>query len=131
MKLQIDHINMTVENLDLSYAWYKDIFGFEKVESGLYMGSPWLILRKDETMLCLYEDQDKKLETSEEHLRIFHFGFRISNREEWECTLKTKKLKFLYGGLNRYSHSTSWYVEDPSGHEIEVSYWDGNQIQFS
>lgn len=130
MKIQIDHLNMTVENLGKSIDWYGSIFGFEPVEKGTYMGSPWTIIRKDETMLCLYEDSGKKLEQTEDHLRIFHFGLKISDREAWEKTVQEKKLKLLYGGLNRYPHSISWYVEDPSGHEIEVAYWDNNEVKF-
>lgn len=85
-------------------------------------------------MLCIYEDPNLKgpehLESSGIHY-IAHFGLRISNEDEWKKKIKDLSLKVFYSGAVRYPRSTSWYVQDPTGYEIEVALWDNNQISFS
>ncbi len=124
--LNLDHINLTVNNLSESLNWYKKLFGFEKVEEGQSEGEPWAILRKNDTLLALYQEPlRKKVPASDSVLdkyhRIYHFGFQIDSKEAWEECIKAHQIKVAYGGAIRYPHSYSWYVEDPNGHEIEVS----------
>lgn len=122
---KIDHINLTVANLTESVDWYSKVFGFEKLESGHAMGSDYAIIGYDDFMLCMYEEKDRKeaqqMRDSDAH-QIYHFGFRVKNLEDWQTTLTKHKIKVNYGGPVEYPRSTSWYVYDPSGHEIEVSY---------
>ncbi len=133
--IRLDHINLTVKNLDESLTWYQKIFGFEKVEEGTSEGEPWAIIRKGDTMLALYQEQKrKKVPESDPVLdqfhRIYHFGLQVDSKEAWEESVATNKVNVTYGGAIRYPHSYSWYVEDPNGHEIEVSYWDQNKVVF-
>ena len=62
--------------------------------------------------------------------RIFHFGIRVHDRADWEARVSREKIHVEYGGAYRYPHSTSWYVKDPTGHQIEVAYWDGDEVTF-
>lgn len=134
--LSIDHLNMTVHDLAESEAWYKKVFGFERVEHGKRNGEPWAILRSGELMLCLYEQARTPPlnETSDDWhkgpLKIWHFGLRVRDKVAWEKTVETYKIPVEYGGPVRYPHSLSWYVSDPSGHEIEVAYWDNDEVKF-
>ncbi len=125
MKLNLDHLNMTVASLKQSEIWYKKVFGFERVEGGVRNGRAWSIVKKDESMLCLYEDaalSPAYAHPTKDH-NLNHFGIRIRDRAEWEAVVAREKLEVAYGGPVAYPHSQSWYVTDPSGHEIEVSYW--------
>lgn len=131
----MDHVNLTVASFKESVEWYKNIFGFELVEEGLDQGKPWGIVRNGNHMLCIYEEPEGiPLDfNNPAHARfhqIYHFGLRIRDRAEWEKTLAQFKPKVLYGGAMRYPHSTSWYVKDPTGYEIEVSYWDNDELKF-
>ena len=96
MKLNLDHLNMTVDDLDASKDWYAKVFGFETVEGGVRNNGNkdrrWAILKKDETMLCIYEDPDLSTSDpyeSKSHV-VGHFGFRLRDIEvaQWERTLK-------------------------------------------
>jgi catechol 2,3-dioxygenase-like lactoylglutathione lyase family enzyme len=133
-KVALDHLNLTVRDFKESVDWYGRIFGFEMVENGFLEGAPWGILRSQDSMLCIYEDKDRvmllKNGEDDRFHRVFHFGLRIQNREEWENILERDKLPVFYGGPVRYPHSTSWYIEDPSGYTIEVALWDMNQVKF-
>jgi lactoylglutathione lyase len=136
MKAALDHLNLTVRNLDETVGWYKEVFGFEIVESGLTEDKrPWGILRNGNSMLCVYENQKLKHIPENDDFpgdfhRIFHFGLRITDREKWERVLVLKKIRPEYGGAVSYPHSTSWYVKDPSGHTIEVVLWNDDEVKF-
>ena len=134
--LKLDHLNLTVNNFKESVRWSAEVFGFEVVESGYQKGKPWGVIKSDNALLCIYESSDRiQLDPinreHEKFHRIYHFGLRISDRETWEEKLEEKKLETYFNSPVRYPHSTSWYVKDPSGHSIEVSYWDENQETFS
>jgi catechol 2,3-dioxygenase-like lactoylglutathione lyase family enzyme len=136
MKVQLDHLNLTVRNFKETAAWYGEIFGFEIVEEGFTEDSrPWGILRNSDSMLCVYEnsalsDVSENGALSEEFYRIFHFGLKITDRGNWERLVTSKKLRIDYGGAVNYPHSTSWYIKDPSGHTIEVVLWNENIVKF-
>jgi catechol 2,3-dioxygenase-like lactoylglutathione lyase family enzyme len=122
---KFDHINLTVKNLTESIDWYAKIFGFEKMESGTAMGSPYAIVGFNDFMLCMYEEQDRqsaqKMGDAPFH-QIYHFGIRVKDEDAWRAAIAKHQLKIQYGGEIAYPRSISWYILDPSGHEIEVSY---------
>ncbi len=130
LKASLDHINMSVKDLNQSVEWYNKIFDFKKVEEGVSSDGPWAILKSENSMLCLYQEASSKLNQNEANLRIYHFGLKISDKDLWNKKIIDYKVKILYGGEVRYPHSVSWYLIDPSGYEIEVSYWDQDEICF-
>ena len=136
MKLRhIDHINLTVDDFDATVAWYHRVFGFRLVEEGVQDGHRWGVIRHDDVMLCLYEHPECRLEDRvsmrEMGLHgINHYGLRIVDQEEWEQTVEREKIEVLYGGPVHWPHSISWYVQDPTGWEIEVALWRDDTITF-
>lgn len=133
---QLDHINMTVDNLEESKSWYQRVFGFEVVESGSQGGHPWCIIRSGDAMLAMYESPgrsfDDRFELAKAKLHgVSHFAFRIQDLESWTRTIASEKLEIHYGGAVEWPNSTSWYVSDPTGYEIEVALWKNDEIGFS
>ena len=49
---------------------------------------------------------------------------------DWEEVIEREGLEVLYGGPVHWPHSTSWYVQDPTGWEIEVALWNDDVITF-
>lgn len=136
MKLKnIDHINLTVADFEASLAWYRRVFGFELVEEGMQDDTRWGVIRQGDVMLCLYEFPECRHE-DRFTLRgmglhgINHFGLRITGRSDWEETIGRENIEVLYDGPIRWPHSTSWYITDPTGWEIEVALWDEDTIVF-
>lgn len=134
MKIKLDHINLTVNDLNESVKWYKQVFNFNKVEQGINVrGQPWVIVAANDSMIAMYEDK-KKLSPEgapeREIHQIDHFGIRVDDLADWENKVKSFDLKIGYGGIVRYPNSQSWYVRDPSGHEIEVSYTEAAELAF-
>ena len=129
----LDHLNFTVTNLTETVDWYGRVFGFEVVERGVYQGHPWAIVRSGDAMLCLYEHPDRHQPSLKELKGLHHFshfGMRIRDREAWVATIERENLEVKFGGEVDWPNSSSWYVEDPSGYEIEVVFWDEDRISF-
>jgi lactoylglutathione lyase len=131
---RLDHVNLTVTNLDESIGWYEELFGFEKVEEGLsQQGKRWAIIACNDSMIVMSEYAEREsAEMNEDQFthRIYHFGLRIEDEVAWRHKVKSRNLKLYYGGEIEYPHSRSWYVHDPSGHEIEVSWSHGKPLKF-
>ncbi len=131
----IDHLNLTVADFDTSVAWYNRVLGFELVEEDVQDGTRWGVIRQGDTMLCIYEFEDCRLEDRFAMRKmglhgINHFGLRITDQDAWEKVIAREKIKVLYDGPIRWLHSTSWYIEDPTGHEIEIALWDDDFVAF-
>lgn len=132
--IALDHLNLTVNSFSESVDWYQRIFDFEKVEEGIDADGPWGVLKNGEFMLCIYESP-KRITLRDDPLadryhQIFHFGLRVADKKKWKNTVKEFSLRTYYGSPIRYPHSNSWYIKDPTGHMIEVSYWDNGKAQF-
>jgi len=135
MVAHLDHLNLSVADLEETVAWYGRVFGFEVRETGVYDGAPWAILRAGEALLCLYQYPERELldgdALAERRIHGFnHFGLRVRDREAWEETLRRERVPVLYGGVVRWPHGDSWYVTDPTGYEIEVAHWDDDVVRF-
>ena len=117
----IDHINMRVKSLSASVEFYRNNFGFVvKEDHRDDPEEPWLILGlPGVAYLCLYEHSEKNV--SDEGLRISHFGFVLSDFDEAHQSLQSNGVRLLYGGVVNWPASRSLYVQDPSGHEIELT----------
>jgi catechol 2,3-dioxygenase-like lactoylglutathione lyase family enzyme len=132
----LDHLNLSVKDFDETKSWYARVFGFETVEECVQDGKRWGNQQAGEALLCVYEDPARafldgdQLEAKELH-GVNHFSLRIRDREEWEQTIRRENVPVQYGGAYRYPHSTSWYVNDPTGYEIEVVLWDNDQVRFA
>ena len=132
---QLDHLNMTVKNLNQSIEWYGRIFGFQEVERGNRDETVWAILKSGEAMLCLYQHPERMepqrfLKDSANRHAIYHYGFRITDKDAWLNIVNENSLELEFGGEVDYPHSKSWYVSDPSGYSIEVVLWNEDQIAF-
>lgn len=134
MKIKLDHVNMTVGNMNESIDWYGRVFGFELVERGVNQsGRPWAIVAHDDSMICMTEYRERKSAAQQGDQgfhQFYHFGIRVSDEREWQEKVDRFKLKVKYGGVCEYPRSKSWYVADPNGHEIEVSYAGAQPLQF-
>ena len=130
----LDHLNLSVHNLQESITWYQQVFGFQYVEGGTNHGIKWAIVRSGEAMLCMYECPEHESPTPHQDntLQIHHFAFRIEDEQQWCETLHKYNIPLDYGdGVIEYPHSKSWYVADPSGYQIEVVLWNQDTISFA
>ena len=133
MKVKLDHVNLTVGHLEKSVNWYEKVFGFQLVQEGVYgkeQKTRWAIVAYKDSMICMHEVKGRKNfgESKQEVFhKIYHFGIRVSNLKAWKKKIKLFKLKPV---VVDYPYSRSYYIEDPDGHEIEVSWTKGSTLYF-
>jgi len=131
----LDHLNLTVADIDDTIAWYGAVFGFEVVQRGIRNEGPWAILKSGDAMLCVYQHAERtnpaRFPHDDQHRHvIYHFGFRITDREAWLAKVDAHDIVLEYGGAVSYPHSTSWYLSDPTGYGIEVALWNDDVVRF-
>jgi len=131
----LDHVNMTVKDFDETVAWYGRVFDFKLVEAGVMDGHRWGVIRSGDAMLCIYErpgyTYKDRFEFEGEKIHVMrHVGLRYSNRSEWEERMAREGIEVDPGCVAENPHSKSWYIRDPTGHEIEVACWEDDVISF-
>ncbi len=126
----LDHLNLTVHDLEETQRWYRAVFGFDRVESGVHLGRPWAILRAGEALLCVYEHPERSAPGEGPAHTVNHFSLRLHDPADFLARVAAEGVGVRYGGAVEWPHSTSWYVADPSGYEIEVVHWRDDRIRF-
>lgn len=110
----IDHINMTVKDLEESIKFYHDLFGFIVLKEQLEENSK--IIGDASVKLCLYEGED-----AGDRKGIAHFGLNVEDFPAAVARCKELGVTILYGGELEWENSRSLYIEDPNGYHIELS----------
>ena len=120
----IDHINLTVSNLEHSLTFYQRTFGLEVREDGRDRERPYVIVGRAGTgYLALHERADNESSASG---RINHWGFVVDDFDDAIARLDDLGVPVLYrdngaDGIIDYPRSRSVYVADPDGTEIELT----------
>lgn len=110
MKLSgLNHLTISVENVDRSFSFYKDVLGFTpraKWNKGAYLslGELWLCLSLDEVSISS-DYTHYCFSISEDDIDEFRQKIKLLNISEWK---------------NNQSEGESIYFLDPDGHKLEV-----------
>ena len=112
--LDLDHIAITVKDLDESIAFYK-MFGYELLERFSDDGYNWVTLRLNNHSLELFQL------TSDKEKPINHIAYNYDSDEEVvelmkRLGYKKEDLDIFFGDLNR----ESFFIEDNNGKSIQL-----------
>jgi len=118
--LSLDHVNMTVKDLEESVNFYGELFGFVDKKDQPEQTSK--IIGNENIKLCLYEDPN--LETGD---GLNHFGFHVENFEDIVEKCESMNISMPYGVVN-WEKSRSVYIVDPNGYEVELSEFNGGGL---
>ena len=117
----IDHVNLQVSNLEKSIEFWKELLGFDVLET--IPEQKGAIIGTKAAMLALYEKEN--LGRIKKH-GFSHVSFHISNFDDAVQLCEEKGITILYEGVVRWPYSQSLYIKDPDGYEIELSQkWGG------
>ncbi|WP_405232899.1 VOC family protein [Lentisalinibacter salinarum] len=120
----IDHVNVSVRDLARSLRFYTETFGLELKEDGRARERPFVIVgRAGVAYLALHESKDAGPAA---HPAINHWGFVVGDLDPVLDRLEADGVKIRFTdtyprGVIEYPRSRSVYVEDPDGHEIELT----------
>lgn len=119
MKLQvtgIDHLNLEVIDLEKTLKFYNDLFGFEVLKEQPEDNSK--IIGNEKVKLCLYERESFK---GYENNGFYHFGLHVNNFKDIEKKCEELGVEIHYSGSIKWEKSSSYYITDPNGYDIELS----------
>ncbi len=126
--LQIDHIQLDVANIEESFHFYRDIFGFELKEVGLRAFVRWMIIgNRSRIYLCMHEYAEGR-GVANRGLEITHFGLIAKDFDRVLSRLKKQNVRLLPDYEVQYHSSRSVYFLDPNGYKIEISEHVGGGI---
>jgi len=129
MNLQaIDHVALSVRDVERSAQWYVDVLGFERQHGDVWGEYP-VFVGKNDAAIALFPIRKKESTSSgslsPSPIRVLHFAFR-ANRSEFvkaQEELTQRGIKFEFQD-HKISHSI--YFDDPDGHELEITTYEGS-----
>lgn len=117
----IDHVALSVQDVERSAQWYVDVLGFERQHDDIWSGNP-VFVGKNNTAVALFPVRAEG-SSKASGPRILHFAFRAtrSNFLTAQQELTDRKIRFEFQD-HEISHSI--YFSDPDGHEIEITTYE-------
>ena len=119
----IDHVALSVRDVEQSARWYIDVLGFEHRLPGMWDGVPTFI-GKGTTAIALFPAQSGgRAEAPARGIRFLHLAFRATRKAflEAQADLKRRGINFEFQD-HEISHSI--YFRDPDGHELEITTYE-------
>ena len=120
---QIDHVALTVKDLEHSIQWYQEILGLERRYEE-HWDIPVFICAGT-TCLALFpsETHEPKETPDANTIAMRHLAFRVNrdNYEKAKSELRQRDINFRFSD-HGICHSI--YFFDPDGHELEITTYE-------
>ena len=117
----IDHVALSVRDVERAAKWYIDVLGFERQHADVWGDVPTFI-GKGTTALALFPIR-KGNSGPPAAIRMLHLAFRADRRNflAAQDELKRRGIEFEFQD-HQISHSIYFY--DPDGHELEITTYE-------
>ncbi|MEY2527597.1 MAG: hypothetical protein QOE73_2368 [Verrucomicrobiota bacterium] len=120
----IDHVALSVRDIERSVQWYMEVLGFEKRHEGVWDGIPTFI-GKGSTALALFpvRENETRAASHRDSITMLHLALRSdrANFLKAQKELNERDIKFHFQD-HEISHSI--YFRDPDGHELEITTYE-------
>ena len=120
----IDHVAMSVRDVERSAQWYIDVLGFERRHEGMWDGIP-VFIGKGPTAIALFPLRSKENSAPSERggVQILHLAFR-ANRKSFRAAQEEFKQRGIQFEFQDHEISHSIYFSDPDGQKLEITTYD-------
>jgi catechol 2,3-dioxygenase-like lactoylglutathione lyase family enzyme len=117
----IDHVNLSVRDLDKSIDFYSRLLGIDIKERGEGNGVRWCILgERDRFYVCFFEVPGGSYKPGDIHIN--HVGFVVDDIDETIRRIHQLGFRLLFNDAPvDWPRSKSAYVNDPDGITIEFT----------
>lgn len=124
MKLDgLDHIALSVRDVEESAKWYIEVLGLERQHEGRWNGAPTFV-GKGSTGIALFPARDdERGNGARAKMRMLHFALR-ADRENFVRAQRELKERGISFHFEDHGISHSIYFRDPDGHELEITTYE-------
>ncbi len=124
----IDHVAMSVRDVERAAQWYIDVLGFERRFSEMWDGVP-VFVGKGRTAIALFPVSAKERSARSERggVRMLHLAFR-ANRKSFLAAQEELKQRAIQFEFQDHEISHSIYFSDPDGHKLEITTYDLEKV---
>ena len=121
---QIDHVALTVQDVERSVAWYRDVLGLERRHQEAW-GSHPAVMYAGSTGIALFPAEAAPVPVPDPRRTAImrHLAFRVDriNFQRAQVDLASRHVPFT---SEDHGISHSIYFQDPDGYEIEITTYD-------
>jgi len=122
MELQgIDHVAVSVRDIQRSAQWYIDVLGFERRYAEVWGDIPTFVC-KGTTGIALFPPRSGSSPGTGE-IRMLHLAIR-ADRENFLTAQRELKKRGIDFEFQDHEISHSIYFRDPDGHELEITTYE-------
>ena len=118
----IDHVAMSVSDVEQTAQWYIDLLGFEPRHEGMWNGIP-VFIGKGATSIALFPANSTAKSSSLDDIRILHLAFRAT-RKNFLAAQEELKCRGIGFEFENHEISHSIYFRDPDGHHLEITTYE-------
>ena len=119
----IDHVALSVRDVEQSARWYIDVLGFEHRLPGMWGGVP-VFVGKGTTALALFPvGGDGAADPIRTGMRMLHLAFRAT-RAAFLAAQEDLKQRDIAFDFEDHEISQSIYFRDPDGHHLEITTYE-------
>ena len=119
----LDHVAITVADLERSTRWYCDVLGYEHRYPDRWDGVP-VMLGLGPTLIALFPAKAQELPwLPEESIRIAHFALR-ADRKNFLLAQEELQAQGINATFQDHDISHSIYFHDPDGHQLEITTYE-------
>jgi catechol 2,3-dioxygenase-like lactoylglutathione lyase family enzyme len=120
----LDHVALSVRDVERSADWYVDVLGFERRYQGMWNGVPVFVAR-DKTAIALFpRDNDQASPpASGKPDGMLHLALR-ANRKNFVAAQDDLTSRGIAFHFRDHEISHSIYFRDPDGYVIEITTYE-------